>query len=862
MKYSRLLMAIAACHAPLFLYSQSVPEAMVQPDDEIIILSPFEVTSKGTGYMSAEGSTGTRYAAPIMEVPMGVSSITSEFIEDFLMLDLLDVTAYTAGFVVTGNEGSSTFTVRGIRSNGVGTYRNGIKSDGVYGPVSVDRVEIVRGPNAAIYGATEPVGLRNIVTKNPTSKRFTNIRLSAGSDDFYRAIIDTNMPLIRGTLFTRFAASYEESKQYIPDFSKFRRKSFYNATTWKIGPQTSITTHLDYVKLRNHAQMANNLPWVQALVEVPDAAGGTATTNAYIGRFGTGSWTDYQNMNTSGKNAYNELEFTQFDITFNHTFTNWLSLRVIAGYMERNQNVIRTAVGTPANRNLYNQTYYDTAANDYVTPLRTMTSTRGTYLYYLTDSSGSGSGSYLGGTLGGAYIPRLERNRLKQTNVQADLLAQFKTGPVSHKLLLAADYSIQDTISRQRLSLERDPNDVVTTPGSERNIVGEPDTWTHWGGLVVLNDSFWGDWSFSNTNFNYTFDFFNSDKWNYDTVYTDDQQITKGIMLSERAAFFNNRLIAFAGVRYDEIINTKIDYLNAANNTSSSMRDYAPGELRRFAPDRATTMQSGILYRIIPELSAYVNYSQSFNPNRTDGANRDVNRNTLSAQKGSGFEIGVKASLFSERLNFTLTYFDTDKKKVPRTARDTNGDAIYIPGSTDSYSNLNDINTRGFELDLNARVTPSFNVLFATGYTDVSYTRVQNATEQYLLDVTPDGTPAWMGSVAFAYNVRQGALKGLNLRLGVRYMGKMVTNTTTYSIFGNSDVKAPTITIGNRTYQQYYFQNPSYTLVEGSIGYGWSTGKIKHSVTLNFKNLLDEVYMRGQRPGEPMSVIFSYDIKL
>jgi iron complex outermembrane receptor protein len=257
-----------------------------------------------------------------------------------------------------------------------------------------------------------------------------------------------------------------------------------------------------------------------------------------------------------------------------------------------------------------------------------------------------------------------------------------------------------------------------------------------------------------------------------------------------------------------------------------------------------------------------VNYSESYSPNRADGANRDRERNPLPASRGKGYEIGLKAALFGEKLNFTLTYFDTDKTKVPLTALDDTGTALTIPGSTDSYSNLNDINTRGVELDLNARPTPSLSVIFAAGYTDVSYTYVQNRTQQYLLGLPPAGTPKWMGSLALNYKVRDGFLKGMSFSLGVRYTGAMLMNTSTYSIFGNSKVKAPVLTLGNRTYQQYYFENPALTLVDGGMGYGWRSGRFNHTLRLNITNLLDQVYMRGLKPGNPPALVLTYNLAL
>ncbi|MDR0353642.1 MAG: TonB-dependent receptor [Opitutaceae bacterium] len=845
-----LLAAAAGVSAP----AQRAPSAP-PPDEEIVILSPFEVNSaKTTGYMAAEGATGTRYAAPIMEVPISVQAITSEFLEDFFLLDLAEVTAYTSGFIVNNNGGTDAFNVRGIRSYGTGTYRNGLKSDGIYGPVAVDRIEIVRGPNAAIYGATEPSGLRNIVTKNPTAKPFARIRLAAGTDDFYRVALDLNTPVTKRTLFTRFAYSVEESGQYLQDFTHYRRKNFYNATTWKIGPKTTFSYHLDYVWYRNQAQMAGSMPFVQAEVELPDASGGITAKDAIIGYFGSGLFQQYQNLNSSGRGASTEMEFTQLDANLTHQFSRWLSLRVLAGRIQRNQDILRSQ-GAGNYRDIYDP------ASGTIMRLTGMGPYGGSIYYYLSRGAGAN-----GGTLGGVTIPQIERNRLTQTSVQADLLAQFNTGPLAHKLLLTADYSISDNTGRTRRSVVRDPSDATQLPGN-------PATWKTWNGAVTLNDSFWGDWSFTNPSFDYAFDFFNTEKWNHDQLWTEQQRITKGIMLSERISLFGNRLIAFVGGRHDEMSITLINHLQIAYDFNQAVPAiYAPGTQVRYPGDRADTFQSGLLYKLTPALSLYVNYSESFNPtSRTDGANRDFYHNPLPAQRGAGYEIGLKAALFDQRLNFTLTWFDTDKTKVPRVALDDDGYTrlpSYFGDTSNGFSYTNDINTRGVELDLNARPTPALSIIFALCYNEVSFTRVQNPTEQYLLNVPPDATPKWLGSLALTYKVGQGPLKGMNFRLGARYIGEQIVsnNAGTASVFGNSKYKAPYDSryndIGGRTYDRYYFENPAYILVEGGFGYGWRTGKTRHGASLNVRNLLNQKYMSGLRPGIPMSLILSYDITL
>ena len=153
---------------PVSLWAQSTAApARDSAPDAPVQLSAFEVKAGDTaGYLAAEATSGTRYATPILETPIAVNTITRDFIEDFQLIDTTgqDMLAFTSSFTFTGGTGA--INLRGIR--GFSVYKNGIREGGVLGPASLERAEVIKGANAAIYGQAEPSGMVNRIWAPPT----------------------------------------------------------------------------------------------------------------------------------------------------------------------------------------------------------------------------------------------------------------------------------------------------------------------------------------------------------------------------------------------------------------------------------------------------------------------------------------------------------------------------------------------------------------------------------------------------------------------------------------------------------------------------------------------------------------------
>jgi outer membrane receptor protein involved in Fe transport len=83
-----------------------------------------------------------------------------------------------------------------IRGYGATSYlRNGFLRLGLVDRVNVDRIEVIKGPAAAIYGMTTPAGMVNIITKRPKDRPAQSFSIAGGSYGTTRADFNAAGPL-------------------------------------------------------------------------------------------------------------------------------------------------------------------------------------------------------------------------------------------------------------------------------------------------------------------------------------------------------------------------------------------------------------------------------------------------------------------------------------------------------------------------------------------------------------------------------------------------------------------------------------------------------------------------------------------
>ena len=176
---SRLSLSAGLVFTAAFLGSpaaiaQQNADSADQPLDEIII-------------------TARKREENLMEVPVSVSVITSDFIESSNLLSVADIAAVTPGFKVNnafGRQGDRP-VIRGVSGISTGIELAGYFIDGVYvsgtltsyGLDNIERVEVLRGPQSATFGRRTFAGAVNYVTSRPNEEPSLRVRAGIGSNE-------------------------------------------------------------------------------------------------------------------------------------------------------------------------------------------------------------------------------------------------------------------------------------------------------------------------------------------------------------------------------------------------------------------------------------------------------------------------------------------------------------------------------------------------------------------------------------------------------------------------------------------------------------------------------------------------------
>lgn len=185
--------------------------------DEVIELSPFTVSQKSVGrYTATEATSGSRVRVSLMDSPQSITVVTRELVDDIGAGRLLDAAKYAAGI------SESTIPNAQDRTNIRGFQTDGATIDGFnyfafsnVDPVIVDRLEIVKGPNA-ILSPQIAQGTINVVSKRPTFKNQGFADLQVGRYDTDGAELDDNRVLIDGKLAARVVAAVRHNHDQAP----------------------------------------------------------------------------------------------------------------------------------------------------------------------------------------------------------------------------------------------------------------------------------------------------------------------------------------------------------------------------------------------------------------------------------------------------------------------------------------------------------------------------------------------------------------------------------------------------------------------------------------------------------------------
>lgn len=372
--------------------------------DTIRIQTIEDVNLHKTGNPNKAKSSSLKSNLTVMETPQPIAIVTHEIIEQQQAKQLSDVIKNVNGIYLTSARGGSqdSFGGRGFTFGNENTFKNGAKvNSGVFPEVSgLERVEVLKGANAMLYGNVGPGGIVNLITKKPRFNFGGSVGFNAGSWNSYKPTVDIYGPLSKNIAF-RVNGAYEYTESF-RDIVESKKSYFNPSFVFNLSENTQLIVEGDYL---HHTF-------------TPDFGIGSVTDNAGISRLATEVGRK-QFLGTNWQYQTNEQATT--DVILNHKINNQWSLNAIASY----QNYTKDYFSTERVQWLYNKSpLADPNRLSWITPLNK------TY------------------------------NEQNFGSAQVNLNGEFNTGKINHKVLIGtdADYGQSDAYT---YTLKNAPTNVL-----------------------------------------------------------------------------------------------------------------------------------------------------------------------------------------------------------------------------------------------------------------------------------------------------------------------------------------------------------------------------------------------------------------
>ncbi len=213
-------------------------------DDQQTIL----VIGRADGYAASQINTATKTDTPLIDIPQTINVITREQIADQAQRGIADILRYVPGTAVQQGEGNrDQITIRGQETTS-DFFLDGVRDDVQYfrNLYNIERVEILKGPYALIFGRGGGGGIINRVQKAPFADE-TSIAAAGSINSFgaWEVSGDVNTPIGEAGAF-RLNGFYEELNNHRDSFGG-RRFAVNPHAAFNLGPDWKLGLSYEYV---------------------------------------------------------------------------------------------------------------------------------------------------------------------------------------------------------------------------------------------------------------------------------------------------------------------------------------------------------------------------------------------------------------------------------------------------------------------------------------------------------------------------------------------------------------------------------------------------------------------------------------
>jgi len=205
------------------------------------------------GYQAKTNSTAIKTDTALIDLPQSITVVTQELIKDQNMQSIADTTRYVPGVGTAQGEGNRDNPIFRGNSSNADMYVDGIRDDVQYfrDLYNIERVDVLKGPNAMIFGRGGSGGLINRATKQADWKTIREMNFQVGSFDKYRLTGDFGQA-INDNFAVRLTSMWENSRSYREGFDA-GRWGINPTLSWMAGDKTKVTLGYEHYEDRRTA---------------------------------------------------------------------------------------------------------------------------------------------------------------------------------------------------------------------------------------------------------------------------------------------------------------------------------------------------------------------------------------------------------------------------------------------------------------------------------------------------------------------------------------------------------------------------------------------------------------------------------
>ncbi len=791
------------------LFAQATPPAAPSSGSSSatpVVLSPFEVqSSQAHGYRIAAAVTGTGTAGLIKDTPLNISIVSQELIQDQAGNQLVDVLR-SASSVALHVKDETQILIRGYTGP---QFVNGLPAGQGLTLYDVDRIEVVKGPNAVFAGISNPGGTVNLIKLKPSFTPRHSVDASFGTFSHKRAVLRTSAPILTDVLAYSFVSGTTDEGSNIDGM--FTKEDFYTGgLTWKPVPQLTFTGR--YSKLDREAGRRPHTVISHPLYQQLDREAITRFDRAGLPRPA-----NYPQLENGAVRTPAGVPIA----------TGRAAPEGVDAFISRTLGPNVPPYPGVFSRDLFPSDSFNYNGNE----------GRDNYRNQTTTLEGEWVASPTFAVRG--IFQQVDSNRMRREfnglrpvagQRLRSSISDFKPGGVtfSAKLEAATKFDTGRAGKHDVLAgFQHDGGKDVISPvtvATARIITYDPSTAVPVQSLLqLLRDQ-------------------------YGATYSEPGVVRKGGSHSNsfygvvQSSFFADRVRTLAGAR-------RISNLRPTDDNRDGIdEDF---ETSKLVP------QFGALLRVIPALSLYGSFSKTFVPQRQQTADLAAIRAsqgdpTLPTYRppatipvrfltadllGRGWEAGAKLELGQGRIFGTLSYFSNEE--ASRFDIDTNNQVLFqLPGGTVRTA-AGRSKTKGIESEWVWTPWSNYQALLSASYF-FKKNEVSNPSDAREVGSHLESVPRYTVSLWNKYTFTTGALRGAYVGGGVNAMGE------TY--------EHPSWTVP--------IKSDAVVLVDAVIGYATKFGDLPVDLRVNFRNLTDEHYLNGTfQYGEPRTVIASIGLR-